>query len=50
MVSTLAAVGFGDMLTSDPTFGVPAFLTLVSPILDVGIALEWRRSRQLHRL
>ena len=41
MVSTLAAVGFGDVLTSDPTFGVPAFLTLVSPILNVGIALEW---------
>jgi len=50
MVSTLAAGGFGDVPTGDPTFGVLAFRTLVSPILNVGVALELRCARQLHRL
>jgi hypothetical protein len=50
MVSTFPAVGFGDVLTSDPTFGVPAFGTLVSPVLNVGIALEGYHARQLHWL
>src|SRR5580704_16300212 len=49
MVGAFPAVGFGDVLTSDPAFGVPAFRTLVSPILDVGVAFELRCARQLHR-
>ena len=39
MVITFPAVGFGDVLTGDPTFGVLAFRTLVSPILNVSIGL-----------
>ena len=49
MVGTFPALGFGDVLTSDPTFGMPAFRTLVSLILNVGIAFEGRCARQLHR-
>jgi hypothetical protein len=49
MVGTFPAAGFGDVLTSNPAFGMPAFRTLVSPILNVGVALEGRRARQLHR-
>jgi hypothetical protein len=44
MVSTFSAVGFGNVLTSDPAFGVSAFRTLVSPILNVRVALEGRRA------
>ena len=50
MVSTLAAVGFGDILTGDPTFGVSAFRTPVGPIFYIRMALELRCARQLHRL
>jgi hypothetical protein len=50
MVSALAAVGFGGVLTSDPIFGMPAFRTPVSLILNAGMALELRCARQLHRL
>src|SRR5580704_2080364 len=49
MVGAFPAVGFGDVLTSDPAFGVPAFRTLVSPILYVGKALKGCRARQHHR-
>jgi hypothetical protein len=50
MVSTFPAPGFGNVLTGDPTFGVPAFQTLVGPIFYTGMALEFRCARQLHRL
>jgi hypothetical protein len=32
MVGTFSAPGFGNVLTSDPTFGVTAFWTFVGPI------------------
>ena len=49
MVGTLPAFGFGDVLTGDPAFGVPAFRTLVGPIFYSGIAFEFCRARQNHR-
>jgi hypothetical protein len=49
MVGTFPASGFGDVLTGDPTFGVPAFRALVGPVLNVGVAFEGRCARQLHR-
>lgn len=45
MVGTFPALGFGIVLTSDPTFQVPAFWTPVGPILDADVGLEWRCAR-----
>jgi hypothetical protein len=49
MVSTFPTPAVGNVLTSDPTFGVPAFRTFVGPIFYAGMALELCCARQLHR-
>jgi hypothetical protein len=47
IVGICPAVGFGAI--RDPVFGVSAVWTSVSPILNLGVALEGRCAPQLHR-